>query len=362
MKKIYLLWLMLSYIIFANNKIFDFKNHKPFSGEIKTNLTVSNETTKDRRNNIDKSLVGHDLGIKAEIYEFLTLDTKFAYEYNGISKKVYLDYKNTELNMKLDFKRYGDLNIGYKFEGKYGPELEVKYANKKEYKDLILGGYISYNHVFIGQNNINGGSIGFHVSKYINNNIKLRGKINSSVLVQNFIVNRNYDIEFATNENAILNDMQNLIIYIFENDKTIIFSDIEIGGEIDYTVNSKLNIISYNELGIKVQKINIKGYDSGYDPVTSLRFKTDNQFNIKATDKLMLIPRFSLDIDKLSVNLDTEIKIDYNIIKDILINTSLGFENNFKYYPPFDESVGTENIMQYYSTKPYVKIGLLYKW
>ncbi|WP_156299588.1 hypothetical protein [Streptobacillus canis] len=338
MKKVILLTSMLPLAAMASDKVFDFNNAKPFGGEVETNLTVSNEISAGYKTDIKNTMVKHDLAVKTDVYEFVTLGAKLGYGYKGTANGVYFDVESTEINAKADFKKYGNVGVAYEFGGKYGPAVRVKYANEGKINPVTVGGHVEYKHVFTpkvqirdiftGDMNIVDGEV--YVSHNVNKDLKLTGKAGVNVEVGNE--------------------------YLFDSKKlkkTRVNSDIRLGGKVDYTINPKVKLITDNELGIMINKIIV--VNSSYDPSAELRFKSDNKVEVKAAKDLLVIPSFVLDSQKTETKLNTSVRVDYKILKGLNINGTVGFENEFKIEPD-------TNSQKYNSTTPYLQVGLSYTW
>ncbi|NYV27909.1 hypothetical protein HP397_03625 [Streptobacillus felis] len=340
MKKNILLMTMLPLATFASDKVFDFKNAKPFGGEVETNLTVSNEISKEENNKVENTNVKHDLGLKVEIYDFVTLGAKVGYGYKGQAKETYFDAANSELSAKADFKKYGNIKLTYEMGGEYGPSVELKYANEGKIKPVTVGGHAAYKYTFVPNvklanselvaQDINAFDGEVYVSHDVNKDISLTGKsgINVSVGTQKLF---NSD----------------------EIKKTVIETDIRLGAKVDYTVNPIVKLTTDNEIGIVINHIKVPLVE--YKPITSVRFKSDNKVEIKAVKGLLVTPAFSVDTKKYDTKLNTSVRADYEILKGLSVNGTLGFENDFKYNSDGDKQ-------EYYSTTPYAKLGLAYKW
>ncbi len=332
MKKRVLLIIISPLTIFASDIIFDFKNSKPFGGEVETNLTVSSELKKEDEANI---LFEHNLGVRAEVYEIMTLGAKVGYGYKGSAKQVYFDAENTELMARTNFKKYGNLGVLYKFGGKYGPELEVKYANEGKLYSTTVGGHILYKRIFtpdVKIGNINFWSDGMrlgdgemYVSYNFNKNLSLTCKAG---------VNVNVNTQKLVNEDMFKRNM--------------IETDVRLGSKVDVTINTKVKFSTYNELGVMINKMNFDIVDVRKSSA-SLRFETDNQLKIRVNRELLIIPRVLLSVDKLETNLNTNLKADYYINNGLSFNGGIGFKNKFK-------------SKKYESTTPYAKGGVVYKW
>ncbi|WP_064612540.1 hypothetical protein [Streptobacillus moniliformis] len=338
MKKGILFMVMSSFTIFASDMTFDLENSKPFGGEVETNFTVSSEMSKQDKSDF---LLKHNLGVKAEVYELITLGGKIGYGYKNTVKQVYLDVENTELNANVNLRKYGNLGFGYKFGGNYGSELEIKYANKDRINSATIGGYMSYKRIFTP-------SVKIADTNFIASGMR----VGDGEIYVSHDVNKNLRLTYKAGVNVNVDTQKLFMTGTLK--KNAIEADMKIGGKIDVSISPKVTFSSYNELGVVVNKINLNMADIS-NSSTSLRFETDNKVKIITKRGVLITPKMALSADRLETKLNTNLRADYNIIGGLSVNGGVGVENKFKY-------VSGKTLKEYESTTPYAKGGLLYKW
>lgn len=356
MKKILLTISLLTSIAFSNSELFNFKNAKPITGNIKGSVEISNEMTKYEKPNKDKTLISNYYENEFKVYDFVKVSGKIgldAYTNSSKSAKENVSLGESFIDVSLDFKKYGIPNI--KFNN--SKELEIGYKNEinLDTEKLTITPSAYYKHKFVDGLLVekHEAQIKLSISKQIKDNLKVD-------VIPRLVIN---STDVSKNSNFKYYQLK-LTPILETNLEYLPIKNLKLYTKQQFEIPIKFGNASGN---VDNAAVSAKYFNLFFDYLAeaSLEYKIDEELhkvkNLELTPKLFSNLEIRSENKVMLLDIIPSFNAKYEIIKNLTLESEAGVVlriHNNKYSNRNNEMYKSG----YYSTTPKLKLALEYKY